>query len=179
MAALPPRRIDPVAEVGRNWNERWGHGDHLAASTAIQQASQLIIARIRRELEPFGLSFASYEALMLLSFTHGGALDQRSMGRRLMVQPASISNTVNRLEERALVKRVPDDHDGRRVVVTITEEGQDLVDLVSEPLQRIRFGIADFSDDEVRLLNTLFRRLREMADEVDSSAPNPWTEADP
>ena len=170
------RDTDPIAEVRRNWEQRWEFGDHLAASTAIQQASQLIHSRIRAELEAFDLSFASYEALMLLSFAHGGAIDQRSMGLRLMVQPASMSNTVSRLEERGLVTKERDPDDGRRMTIKLTTAGERLVNQVSGPLQRIRFGVADFTDEQIVGLNRILRRLREVAGEVDTAAPNPWYE---
>ena len=63
--------FDPIAEAGRQWRRRWG-SDQVApmeAVTSVMRVQQILLARCNQALEPFGLSFARYEALMLLSFT--------------------------------------------------------------------------------------------------------------
>src|SRR6185295_12735928 len=99
-------------------------GEHMAAATSLMRAQQLVLAAVEDELRPFGLTFASYEALMLLSFSRRGELPLGKMSERLMVHPASITNTVDRLEERGLVQRRRDTNDGRRVLAAITEAGR-------------------------------------------------------
>ncbi len=64
-----PLPLDPVAEARRHWIERWSAGEHMAAATSLMRAHQLVLAAVEDELRPFGLTFASYEALMLLSFS--------------------------------------------------------------------------------------------------------------
>ena len=98
-----PLPFDPIAEARRHWIERWAVGEHMAAATSLMRAQQLVLAAVEDELRPFGLTFASYEALMLLSFTRRGEMPLGKMSDRLMVHPASITNTVDRLEERGLV----------------------------------------------------------------------------
>ena len=98
-----PLPFDPIAEARRHWIDRWAVGEHMAAATSLMRAQQLVLAAVEDELRPFGLTFASYEALMLLSFTRRGELPLGKMSERLMVHPASITNTVDRLEERGLV----------------------------------------------------------------------------
>src|SRR6187401_2480189 len=104
-----PLPLDPIAEARRHWIERWSVGEHMAAATSLMRAHQLVLAAVEDELRPFGLTFASYEALMLLSFTRHGELPLGKMSERLMVHPASITNTVDRLEERGLVVRHRDE----------------------------------------------------------------------
>ena len=79
----------------------------MAAATSLMRAHQLVLAAVEDELRPFGLTFASYEALMLLSFTRHGELPLGKMSERLMVHPASITNTVDRLEERGPGRPAP------------------------------------------------------------------------
>ena len=56
---------------------------------------------------PYGLTFARFEALALLSFSRRGALPLGKIGDRLQVHPTSVTNTVNRLERDGLVRRAP------------------------------------------------------------------------
>ena len=105
VAPMPsqPLPFDPVAEARRHWIDRWAVGEHMAAATSLMRAQQLVLAAVEDELRPFGLTFASYEALMLLSFTRRGEMPLGKMSERLMVHPASITNTVDRLEEKGFV----------------------------------------------------------------------------
>ena len=70
-----------------------------------------MLSAVEDELRPFGLTFSSYEALMLLSFTSRGEMPLGKMSDRLMVHPASITNTIDRLEEHGLVERRRDEQD--------------------------------------------------------------------
>jgi DNA-binding MarR family transcriptional regulator len=45
------------------------------------------------------------------------------MGERLMVHPASVTNVIDRLEQRGLVERHPSADDRRVVLATITDHG--------------------------------------------------------
>ena len=83
-----PLPFDPVAEARRHWIERWAVGEHMAAATSLMRAQQLVLAAVEDELRPFGLTFSSYEALMLLSFTRRGEMPLGKMSDRLMVHPA-------------------------------------------------------------------------------------------
>jgi len=99
--------FDPIAEARRQWLRRWEAAEPMAAATSIMRAQQIVLARVDAMLRPFELTFARYEALVLLSFTRTGALPLGKMGVRLMVHPTSVTNTVNRLEAQGFVRRVP------------------------------------------------------------------------
>ena len=114
----------------------------MAAATSLMRAQQLVLAAVEDELRPFGLTFASYEALMLLSFARRGELPLGKMSERLMVHPASITNTVDRLEERGLVARRRDDDDKRRILAAITPAGRRVAAEATEPLNKVQFGLA-------------------------------------
>ena len=137
-----PLPLDPIAEARRHWIERWSVGEHMAAATSLMRAHQLVLAAVEDELRPFGLTFASYEALMLLSFTRLGELPLGKMSERLMVHPASITNTVDRLEERGLVARRRDEADRRRILAAITPAGRQVAADATEPLNKVQFGLA-------------------------------------
>ena len=70
----------------------------MAMVTSIMRLQQIFLARADAELRPFGLTFARYEVLMLLSFSTRGCLPLGKIGERLQVNPASVTNAVDRLE---------------------------------------------------------------------------------
>lgn len=126
MATRRTLRFDPIEEAGRNWTER-GWGDAavgMATVTSIMRAQQIVLARVHAALVPFELTFAQYEALMLLSFTRRGCLPLGKIGQRLQVHPASVTNVIDRLEGKGFVERRPHPDDQRATLASITRKGR-------------------------------------------------------
>lgn len=119
----------------------------MMATTSIERCHQIVLSRIDAALAPHNLTFSRFEALALLSFTRKGELPLGKIGERLQVHAASVTNTVNRLEEDGLVERRPHPGDGRTVLAVITELGRKTVADAAEDLGDIEFGLAAESGD--------------------------------
>ena len=78
----------------------------MHAVTSLMRVQQLVLGRLDAILKPHGLTFARYEALVLLCFSSRGSLPLGKMGERLQVHPTSITSIVQRLEADGLVSRV-------------------------------------------------------------------------
>jgi DNA-binding MarR family transcriptional regulator len=168
-------RFDPIAEAHRQWRARWpAAAEHMAAITSVMRAQQLVLSAVERALKPFGLTFASYEALTLLSFTRRGSLPLGKMGERLMVHPTSITNTIDRLEERGFVRRVPDPDDRRRMLGEITPEGRRVAAAATEVLNGIDFGLGSLSNEQAVTLSHVLRTVRLAAGDFEPTADEPW-----
>ena len=156
-----PDPFDPIAEAHRQWSARWpAHADHMAAVTSVMRVQQLLLARIEATLQPYGLTFAAYEALRLLAFTRSGSMPMGKMGERLMVHPASVTNAIRRLEQRGLVERHTSDADRRVVLATITGPGRTVARDATTALNQAHFGISALSGDEMAQLTTMLRQVR-------------------
>jgi hypothetical protein len=59
----------------------------MAAITSIMRAHQILLAEVDAVVKPYGLTFARYEALVLLTFSKEGELPMSKIGERLMVHP--------------------------------------------------------------------------------------------
>lgn len=135
-------QFDPVAEARRNWEAHgWGSVEAMAAATSITRAHQILLRRIDDAVRPFGLTFSRFEALALLHFSRSGALPLGKVGERLQVHPASVTNTVDRLERDGLVERLRHPDDGRTRLASITDAGRTAVVAAASALSGIEFGL--------------------------------------
>ena len=155
-------RFDPVAEARRQWEERWGPepAPSMAAVTSIMRAHQILLARLNEALAPWDLTFARYEALMLLSFSRSGALPLGKMGDRLQVHRASVTNVVDRLAAQGLVERVQHEQDRRAVLALITEDGRRVAREATERLNGELFGTRPLAPEACEELVALLEPLR-------------------
>ena len=112
--------FDPIDEAARQWSNRWSGVPAMHAVTSLMRVQQLVIGRLDALLKPHGLTFARYEALVLLVFSSRGSLPLGKMGERLQVHPTSVTSIVRRLEAAGLVVRRPHPDDGRAVLAEIT-----------------------------------------------------------
>jgi DNA-binding MarR family transcriptional regulator len=159
-----PLPFDPIAEAERNWRVHgWPEPDAMAAITSITRAHQILLRRIDAALRPFDLTFARYEALVLLTFSRRGALPLGKMGARLQVHPASVTNAIDRLEEAGYVRRVPHPTDGRTVLASITSTGREVVAEATSALGGIRFGAEGLDDAAARQVTGALAGMRRNA----------------
>src|SRR5579863_6848591 len=132
----------------------------MAAVTSIMRAQQILLGELDAILRPYGLTFARYEALVLLSFSRAGALPLRVIGERLMVHPTSVTNTIDRLEAQGMVVRRPNPSDGRGRLAEITQHGRDAVQAATRDLMAAEFGMGEYSEPDREALFSLLRGLR-------------------
>jgi DNA-binding MarR family transcriptional regulator len=152
--------FDPIARAAETWEGRFGDSKAMAAVTAIMRVQQILLAQLDGLLRPHGLTFARYEALVLLSFSRDGALPMRIIGERLMVHPTSVTNTIDRLEQQELVIRKPNPRDGRGTLAEITPAGREVMRRATDDLMAAKFGMGEYSHDQLEDMFGLLRGLR-------------------
>lgn len=161
--------FDPIDRAASIWRDRFGGSEAMAAATSIMRVQQLLIGEFDRICRPYGLTFARYEALVLLSFSRTGALPMAKIGERLMVHPTSVTNTIQRLATAGFVTREPNPRDGRGTLARISESGRDAVKRVTAELMEAEFGLRALDDDERRQVFDLLRALRVAAGDFTES----------
>ena len=159
-ARLP---FDPIDEAARQWGRRWEAVPAMHAVTSLMRVQQLVIGRLDGILKPHGLTFARYEALVLLVFSSRGSLPLGKMGERLQVHPTSVTSIVHRLEASGLVVRRAHPEDGRAVLAEITDAGRQLVETATRDLVGADFGLGVLGDRELGELSDLLRPIRRAA----------------
>ncbi|MGH8991572.1 MAG: MarR family winged helix-turn-helix transcriptional regulator [Acidimicrobiia bacterium] len=152
--------FDPIDEARRHWEGRWERGDAMAAATSVMRAAQIILAAVDEAVAPYDLTFARYEALVLLQFSRKGSLPLGKMGERLMIHPTSVTNIIDRLEASGFVRRVPHTTDRRTTLAEITDDGRDVVNEATRAVTAVSFALDGLSAKELEQLTRLLRRLR-------------------
>jgi DNA-binding MarR family transcriptional regulator len=152
--------FDPIARAGDLWERRWGASPAMLAVTSIMRAQQILLAELDTLLKPYELTFARYEALVLLTFSRAGALPLSKIGERLMVHPTSVTNTIDRLERQGYVRRRRNPRDGRGVLAGITDEGREVVERATADLMARDFGLDAYDGKRLLEVFDLLRTLR-------------------
>ncbi|HEX2349464.1 MAG TPA: MarR family transcriptional regulator [Ktedonobacterales bacterium] len=106
-------------------------------------------------LRAWDLSVAQFDVLAQVGAQEG--MIQQELAQRLLVTQGAVTQLLDKLERRGLIRRCPD---GRLKRLVLTEEGRRLRDLVvpgQEQFQAEQF--AALTRDEQRQLLTLLRKL--------------------
>lgn len=166
---MPVPDFDPIAEARRQWDAHWEDSptSQMAAVTSIFRAQQILLARLNDLLAPFDLTFARYEALMLLYYARRGELPLGKISNRLQVHRASVTNVVDKLCERGYVERVPHDTDRRAVLARITADGRRAAKAATTALNAAEMAMTPLPAADCERLYELLRPLRADADGFD------------
>ncbi|MBW0274829.1 MarR family transcriptional regulator [Nocardia sp. MH4] len=131
----PDVDVSPMAIVGR-----------------ITRLSRVLEQDLKRFFAGYGLEFWEFDVLATLRRSGGDTgLTAGSLNRAAMVTSGAITNRIDRMAAKNLVRRVPSADDRRSVFVQLTDEGRELVDRLL-PLHM---------DNEQRLLAALGTEDRE------------------
>ena len=141
--------FDPIARASELWRERWGEDSRsvsMATATSVMRVQQLLLGQFDAIAGRHGLTFARYEALVLLAFSREGRLSMSRIGERLMVHPTSATNIVQRLAAQGFVERVPNPADRRGAFAVITDAGREAMEAVTADLEAVDFGLPMLDD---------------------------------
>jgi DNA-binding MarR family transcriptional regulator len=132
----------------------------MMAVTSVLRVQQIWLSRLNETLQPFELTFARYEALMLLYFSRAGALPLGKMGARLQVHPTSVTNLIDGLEKVGYAERRAHPTDRRTTLAAITGRGRAAAEEATEALHEIRFGTPPLTKAELETITATLTRLR-------------------
>ena len=112
----------------------------------IQSLAKLMGNQASGRLEDFDLQWWQYDVLSALR-RQGKPyiLAASELAQEAMLTTGAMTNRIDRLEDKRLIRRLRDESDGRRVLVQLTQRGRKLIDSATEA----RFEVA----------NTAMRRL--------------------
>jgi len=130
-----------------------------------------VAGMLEQQIRPFGLAEAEFRVLTALFSQPDGAAHPSELCARTSQSPANMSRISDALVSRDLITRVLSVQDRRRMVLRITEQGEELVrrllPLLFAPLREM---LKDFSDAEQQQLIVQLKRLGMNLDELASES---------
>ena len=134
----------------------------VAAWEALFRAQVAVMRRLSAEFPPGDVSLNDYDVLFTLSRAAERRLRIRDLGENLLISQPSVSRLIDRLAARGFVAKTQDPHDGRGIIVSLTDTGltafrRAAVRHMESILERVG-GALD--DAELRQLTELCDRLR-------------------
>lgn len=97
---------------------------------ALKRAYQATRASLDEQLHPYDLTAAQLDVLIALKGS--GPLEQRDLQGALGVSSATLARMLSTMEQRSLISREESPDDGRRNIVSILEEGLDLLETLEQ-----------------------------------------------
>jgi DNA-binding MarR family transcriptional regulator len=86
---------------------------------------------LESERTPCGQPLSPSAAHALAELSGGAPLTQSQLGSRLRLEKSTISRLVGQLEERGWVERRRAEHDGRVLLLALTDQGRQMADQVA------------------------------------------------
>ena len=138
--------------------------DEYEVAAALRVAIGLLVRRMRQVQLPGELTLAEIWALKRLD--NGGPATSSELARQDRISPQSMGVTLGVLEQRGLIERHRDPADGRRVVLSVTEAGRQLVNdrrgaRVEQFAAALRDGFTAAERDQLLAATPLLERLSE------------------
>ncbi len=155
-AATPARHAAGLAEPAVH--------EALRAYVKLFRAHRAVLARVEPRLARRGLTATQLGVLEAL--LHKGALTQRELGRKVLTSAGNMTDVLDKLAARGLVRRVRGTADRRMVQVELSAEGRAMIDeLFPRHAADIAWAMSGLAAGELAALGDLLRRLGREPDE--------------
>lgn len=143
------------------------HGEVLIALRRIIRATDLHSKHLSKTM---GLT--APQLLIMQMIQKSGATTSSAIAREVSLSQATVTSILDRLESRKLIQRVRSEKDKRRINVSLTARGRDLIKESPAPLQeQFSERFQKLPDWERNLILSALQRVAEMmgAQHIDAS----------
>lgn len=116
---------------------------------------------VAEQLARYGLGRGEFDVLATLRRSgEPFRLNPKVLSGRLMLSSGAMTNRLDNLEKRGLIKRIPDPTDRRALLIELTREGLRTIDeLVAEHVRNLEKLLEPLTKSERRELAGLLRKL--------------------
>ena len=126
----------------------------------VMHAGREMAGGLEQKIRPFGLSEPEFRVLTTLFSQPDGVAHPSDLCSRASQSPANMSRISDALVSRDLITRVLSLHDRRRMVLRITDQGEELVrQLFPTMFRSLREMMSEFPEAEQRQMIGLLKRL--------------------
>lgn len=137
---------------------------------AVKQVELAVRAHMDTVLKPYSVTTIQYTALTVLQ--HRNDLTSAALARRSFVTAQTMGDIVTALERRGLIVRSPDPAHAKRLTISLTQEGKDLLDDVRQDIGTIEAqmtrGFTAHEEEDLRIaLQRCFANLAASSEQAE------------
>jgi DNA-binding MarR family transcriptional regulator len=165
-----------VVRVGDGFQAEYPDADPASTelmATLVRTGFVLTSELDRAVAASIGINQAATNTLAVVEGADG-LLTPSEISDRTLISSATMTSTLDRLEARGWVRRIPNPEDRRSVLVEITDEGRELCDRFLPGIHAIeRSVMSELDPDERKRLLELLEKVLAGAARVAAAAPTP------
>ena len=126
---------------------------------SIMQANNSVMEKLAHALKPFGLSVQQFNVLRILRGQKGNMLNLNEITHRMIHKMSNTTRLVDKLIDKSLVERVICPENRRRVNISITEKGLEILSQIDSVIQEFEKEIICLLSEKEKntLLNLLIK----------------------
>ena len=129
----------------------------------LKRAWSVLAAAVDQEVAPYGITYPQF--VILIRLNEGDCATAAELAREINTDTGAMTRMLDRLECKGIIRRVRSAQDRRVVNLEITPLGRDTLDkVVIVGINVLNRYFADFSADEVSLLEQMLRRVITLSD---------------
>lgn len=135
--------------------------EYLKAHINILFSSSWFHYRIHGWLEPFQISWHQFNMLRILRGKYPQSATVKELTEKMIDKMSNASRLVEKMKRKNLVNRIPCEDDRRKVNVTITKKGLELLEETSQVMEsEIVQSMQSISEEEAKVLNKILNKMR-------------------
>lgn len=133
----------------------------MAICGDVWRASEILRRGVMANLKQYDLDFPQLDVVMTLRRQgRGQTLSPSKLAKEMMLSTSAMTNRLDRLEKRDLIKRIVDPNDRRGLKIALTDAGFDLADeLLVSHVAREQAMLAGLTEDEGQQLRHLLAKI--------------------
>lgn len=112
-------------------------------------------------LKPYGLSLPQFNVLRILRGQKGKPANLSTIQERMVNKMSNTTRLVDKLIDKGLASRIVCPENRRKVEISITDRGLELLSQVDKPMEDVnKLAVENLSTEEVITLNELLEKVR-------------------
>jgi DNA-binding MarR family transcriptional regulator len=152
---------DPLVWVRRQWSARdMPDADRFTVAASLMRAHAIVTGEIETALRRHDLSLTAYLMLVTLVLSDDGSRSLSYLARYLLLHQTTVTQMVDRCEQRGLVRRQPHPSDRRTTLASLTRSGRSLVRRATDDAAQVGFGVSGMRPADLERLHKALYELR-------------------
>ncbi|MBL4905970.1 MAG: MarR family transcriptional regulator [Sneathiella sp.] len=135
----------------------------MAVCGDIWRVGEKLRQGVLANLSEYGLDFAQFDVILTLRRQgRGETLSPSALAKDMMLSTSAMTNRLDRLEKRGLIKRTMDPNDRRGLRIILSDEGFALADeMVVSHVETEEQMLSGLSDEERQQIRQLLGKIKE------------------